>query len=214
MQWLTRWVHRNLPRCFAPRNVKWTSFAPPGWTNFAPPLTSSPSQTNYRRRDRPRTRAIGVHLDVAQAVPLLEQPRDVVEGWRIRDKTLPHITINKHFRHIRRQVDLEQECHVAGSGFGEILHLDPNLSIFPIAHDIALGADQWRLDVGRSDRAIADLAYPLWAVMAVPAKNTDKSINDRNRIFCISASPFLIGFHCGQALPHRHFLSKTGTNAK
>ena len=65
MQWLTRWVHRNLPRCFAPRNakryakqrgsllwttgttpqhrvphnVKWTSFAPPGWTNFAPPLT-------------------------------------------------------------------------------------------------------------------------------------------------------------------------------
>ncbi len=62
---LTRWVHRDLPRCIAPRNAKalheaarvppmdyrdnrkyraprqtsWPTFTPPCWSNFAPPLT-------------------------------------------------------------------------------------------------------------------------------------------------------------------------------
>ncbi len=67
---LTRWVHRDLPRCFAPRYAKalheaarvpprdnrdnpqyraprqtsWPTFTPPCWSNFAPPLTARHSR--------------------------------------------------------------------------------------------------------------------------------------------------------------------------
>ena len=105
MQWLTRWAHRNLPRCFAPRNrkrytkqrgsllwttgttpqhrvphnIKWTSFAPPGWTNFAPPLTIGFIDFEFCTVDPPILDLAAVALTALLRSELAEW-RSIVEG--------------------------------------------------------------------------------------------------------------------------------------